>query len=324
MQDRTLSRRALLATAALGGAACVFRPSALAAQAQRLIAQRPSARVIVDNDFAGDPDGLIALAHQLLSPKTRVRLVTASALDPRLAGDLLKGRTAETGRGAALDLIRLIGRANPPPVLTGSELFDLAPSPAAKAIVAEALRDDPLPLFVTCGGPLTNVAAALRLRPEIALRMTLIWIGGGAYPDGGDEYNLATDRAAARYVIEESRVPLWQIPQDVYRDLQYSVAEMTADFRSISPLTRWLYERYTTLPAWVELGGALTMGDSPLVLLTALSGDSSDHQERPARRIKADLRYGEQVPNRMVRVYQRIDGRLMLADMLAAFRLHAQ
>ena len=34
------------------------------------IVQRPLARVIVDNDFAGDPDGLVALAHQLLAPAT--------------------------------------------------------------------------------------------------------------------------------------------------------------------------------------------------------------------------------------------------------------
>jgi hypothetical protein len=50
------------------------------------IAQQASCRVIVDNDFAGDPDGLVALAHQLLSPKARTVLVTTSALDAKLAG----------------------------------------------------------------------------------------------------------------------------------------------------------------------------------------------------------------------------------------------
>ena len=324
VNGRSLSRRALLGGAGAGGAALLLGASPLLAQASRLIPQRPSARVIVDNDFAGDPDGLIALAHQLLSPKTRVPLVTASALDPKLAGDQRRGRTAESGRQAALELIRLARLTTPPPVIVGGESFGLAPSPAARAIVAEAMRDDPLPLFVTCGGPLTNVAAALRLRPEIATRMTLVWIGGGAYPAGGPEYNLATDLAAARYVIEGSSVPLWQVPQDAYRQLQYSMAEMTADFRPISPLTRWLYERYTELPAWVELGGALTMGDSPLVLLTAVSGDSSRYRLTKARRVGADFRYGEEVPNRSIRVYESLDGRLMIADMLAAFRLAAR
>ena len=52
---------------------------------EREITQRVSARVIVDNDFAGDPDGLAALAHQLLSKKTETVLITVSGLDPELA-----------------------------------------------------------------------------------------------------------------------------------------------------------------------------------------------------------------------------------------------
>ena len=39
-------------------------------------------RVIVDNDWAGDPDGLVGLAHHLLSPSNRVDLITSSFLAP--------------------------------------------------------------------------------------------------------------------------------------------------------------------------------------------------------------------------------------------------
>jgi inosine-uridine nucleoside N-ribohydrolase len=118
-----------------------------------------------------------------------------------------------------------------------------APSEAAQAIVAEALRDDPRPLYFTCGGPLSNLAAALRLEPAIAARMTVVWIGGGPWPEGGWEYNLATDADAARYVIEQSTVPMWQVPQNAYRQMQYSIAEMTADLRPISDFSRWLAAR---------------------------------------------------------------------------------
>ena len=34
-------------------------------------------RVVLDNDWAGDPDGLVALAHHLLSPANRVDAVTS-------------------------------------------------------------------------------------------------------------------------------------------------------------------------------------------------------------------------------------------------------
>ncbi len=82
----------------------------------------------------------------------------------------------------ARELIRRLAIKTNQVVEAGSETFTLEPTTAARAIVAEAMRDDPMPLFVTCGGPLTNVAAALKLEPAIAKRMTLIWIGGGAYP----------------------------------------------------------------------------------------------------------------------------------------------
>src|SRR5437016_3166982 len=39
---------------------------------------KPRLRVIVDNDFGGDPDGLFQLAHQLLSSSTEVVGVIAS------------------------------------------------------------------------------------------------------------------------------------------------------------------------------------------------------------------------------------------------------
>jgi hypothetical protein len=315
------SRRGFLASAGAGLAWLPLGPTL--ARGERLIPQKASLRVIVDNDFAGDPDGLAALAHQLLSPKSRVTLVTASGLNPKFVEAALAGRSAEAGRTVALELIRRLDSETVPPVSAGSEAMSLESSPAARAIVAEAMRDDPLPLYLTCGGPLTNVATALRLEPAIAARMTVVWIGGGGYPAGGWEYNLATDEAAAREVIEQSHVPLWQIPQPAYRQAQFSIAEMTADLRPLSPFSRWLYERFTDPPDFLDLSGAWPLGDSPLVLLTALSSESSRYAERPARKIGSNGTYGEEVPGRTVRIYEQIDTRLMFADFLAQLRLHA-
>ncbi|WP_347304636.1 nucleoside hydrolase (plasmid) [Croceibacterium sp. TMG7-5b_MA50] len=302
-------RRAL--TLAGGGAGLLLARGALA-QAAAGIRLRPAARVIVDNDFAGNPDGLIALAHQVLSPTTIVPLVTCSPLDPQLAGPLA-GRSAAEAARLVGEMLPLADLPSDPQVVAGAEGFGggEGPSLAARAIVAEALRDDPLPLIVTCGGPLTNVAAALRLEPAIAARMTLIWIGGGGA--GEPEYNQRVDEGAARFVLEETAVPLWQVPQPAYRQLQFGMAEMEAAFRPLSPLTRWLYDRYTTLPDWVQLGGALAMGDTPMVLLSAIGGDSSTWREVPAG-----------PAGRTIRLYDRLDARLALADMLARFRLHAE
>lgn len=320
------SRRDALKMGAIAGV-MLLRPQSVLAQAVRHIPQRASARVIIDNDFAGDPDGLVALIHQLLSPKTRPVLITSSALEPRFTEAALRGRSAAAGAEAAAELISRAGLRNSPPIAAGTELprsNNAGPSAAARAIVAEAMRDDPLPLFFTCGGPLTNLADALALEPAIAGRMTLIWIGGGNYPAGGWEYNLATDADAARSVIEGSSLPLWQIPQAAYRQMQYPVSAMRSRLQPMSPFGAWLYDRFTTPPDFVDLSGTWPLGDSPLVLLTALSGESSHYDEQPARRILPDLAYGEPVPGRTIRVYDRLDSWLVFEDFLALMDLHGR
>lgn len=311
----------------LGALAAVPAAGALG-RALPTIGQQPAARVIVDNDFAGDPDGLIALAHQLLSPKARTVLVTASALDPKLAGmaGLPAGQTAAAGARLARELLRRLGLPGQPAVLAGAERFGAGAeqaTPAARAIVAEALRDDPLPLVLACGGPLTNVAAALRLDPSIAGRMLLVWIGGSSASEGGSEYNLSTDLAAARYVFEESRVPLWQVPDAEYKRFQVSVAELGTTLRPISPAARWLYDQYRQLPPFVRLGGSLTFGDSPLVSLTAFTPEPGQLVTRRARRILDDARYGAEIEGRDIRVCQGLDARLNFADFIALLRLNA-
>ncbi|WP_229464092.1 nucleoside hydrolase [Massilia sp. 9I] len=293
-----------------------------------VLAQHSAARVIVDNDFAGDPDGLVALAHQLLSPKTRAVLVTSSALDPKLAGaaGLDVTRTALAGAGLARALVDRIAPAVRPRIVAGAERFGMDPraNAAAHAIVAEALRDDPLPLMVACAGPLTNVAAALLLEPKIADRMTLMWIGGLAAPEGGTEYNLSTDLAAARTVLEQSAMPVWRVPAEEYRRFQVSVAELTNDFRRISPVARWLYDQYRKLPPLVQLGGTITFGDSPLVSLTTFDHAASLAVIRPVHKLLDDSRNGDEVQGRTIRVVQGLDPRLNFADLCALLRLHAR
>jgi len=57
----------------------------------------PRCRVIVDNDFSGDPDGLVGLAHHLLSPTNRVVAITSSFLNPKFP---VPAPRAEDGAGA--------------------------------------------------------------------------------------------------------------------------------------------------------------------------------------------------------------------------------
>ena len=314
-------RRQVLEGAALTFAATALPRGLLAAE--RHIPQRPSCRIIADNDYAGDPDGLVALAHQLLTPKARCVLITSSALDPKLACEVPAGTSARAGAEIADELVRRLCLPRTLIAAGAEQPGNLQGTAAARAIVAEAMRDDPLPLIFTCGGPLTNLAAALELEPAIATRMSVIWIGGGGYPDGGWEYNLATDIQAARKVLGHPRLAIRQVPQPAYRQMQMSVAEMRARMRPISPAAAWLYERFTSPPDFVDIGGAWPWGDTPTVLLGSVSSESSSFERQPARWIEDDCRYGKAIPGRTIEVATRLDSRLAIEDFLALLAVNA-
>ena len=265
-------------------------------------------RVVVDNDFAGDPDGILALAHHLLSPSNRVVAITSSFLNPQfVVPPATPGATARDGARLASDLLAELGLADPPPVVTGAEgPFAVGSrSPAADAIVAAAHEDSELPLFVVCGGPLTNVAAALELDPGIVDRLTLIWIGGSLDP-AAFEYNRDTDPAAAGAVFATAGLTIHQFPLETYRRCAYGVAELEADLPATGRLGAWLFDRFSSPPEWVRLGGVWPIGDSPPVLITALTTDSSTRSTE----------------NEGVTVYTDVDMRLLVGDMLAKLRLH--
>ncbi|MGY1602289.1 nucleoside hydrolase [Geodermatophilus sp. SYSU D00815] len=265
-------------------------------------------RVVLDNDWSGDPDGLVALAHHLLSPTNRVDAVTSSFLNP-----VFRSPESRAAAGAALaaELVELVGVPEPPAVHAGCDgpfgAGDTS-SAAADAIVAEARRDDPLPLFVVCGGPLTNVAQALHQAPDVVSRFTLVWIGGALDP-AAEEYNRDTDPAAAELVLGTPGLRLWQFPLETYRRCAYSVAELEGDLGGAGPVGQWLWRRFTELPLpdFVRLGGVWPLGDSPPVLVTALDDASSAHRATAAGRVYTD-----------------VDVRLLFGDLLAKLRLHAR
>lgn len=274
--------------------------------------QRPLCRVIVDNDFSGDPDGLAALAHHLLAPSNRVVLITSSFLNPSFPGP--PPPTAADGAALATQLVAVVGAGASPLVVAGNEqpftAWGTAHSAAAEAIVAEARRDDRLPLYLVCGGPLTNVAEALRQAPEIATRLTLVWIGG-SLQDGAFEYNRDTDPSAAASVFGVRELTIQQFPVEAYRRCAYSVAELEHDLGGSGRLGEWLWEHFTSPPDWAVIGGHWPLGDSPPLLVTALTDESSTYTET-----LAEPGCGAR------RLYTDVDFRLIVGDLMARLRLH--
>ncbi|MCI2238744.1 nucleoside hydrolase [Paenibacillus sp. TRM 82003] len=264
-------------------------------------------RVVVDNDWAGDPDGLVALAHHLLSPGNVVEAVTSSLLSP-LFGPPAGG----SARGAALaaELVDVVGGPAPAVHAGSDEPFDPArpPSEAATAIVRAARRQDPLPLVVVCAGPLTNVAEALHHDPRIAERMTLSWVGGSS--TGRPEYNRDTDEAAAAHVLGVPGLRRWQFPLETYRTCAWSVAQLEDVLDGCGPLGAWLWRRFVELPLpdGFEVDAVWPLGDSCPLVGTALSPESSTWLDEPDG----------------TRTCTRLDGQLVFGDMVALFRGHAR
>jgi inosine-uridine nucleoside N-ribohydrolase len=203
------------------------------------LAVRARCRVVLDNDWSGDPDGLVAVAHHLLSPANRVVAVTSSFLNPRFPASESK---AADGAAVAAELLDQLALPVQPAVYAGAELpiaAGAAASPASDAIVVEARREDGLPLYIACGGPLTNVAAAMQAAPDIAGRMTVLWIGG-SLADGRFEYNHDADPGAADLVLGHPELAVYQFPVETYRRCAYSVAELEMDLQAVTRSSRSL------------------------------------------------------------------------------------
>jgi inosine-uridine nucleoside N-ribohydrolase len=303
----------------------------------------PRARLIIDNDFGGDPDGLFQVAHHLLSPSVEVRGIIASKHYP--TGFYGHPGTPEHSReelDALLNVLKIEGKI---PVFKGAARAlepGLRPQDgdAARFIVEEAMRTDAqTPLFVVCGAGLGDLASACLIEPEIAQRITLVWIGGPEYPDHAYpppnashiEYNLGIDLVAAQVIFNSTAVPLWQVPRNAYRQTLVSMAEIENRLgREGSGRLSWhLRERLCDLMRRAEgkLGEAYALGDNPLVLLTALQSSweadpsSSSYTRLPCPRITDDGQYAANPDGRQIRVYHQLDTRLILEDMFAKFRL---
>ncbi|WP_237709098.1 nucleoside hydrolase [Sphingomonas elodea] len=301
----------------------------------------PRRRVIIDNDFSGDPDGLFQLAHHLASPATEVSLIIGSHIH---VGDFLdrSSTQAENAVRAVREMMGHMRLPRQPEVLAGRNAAprpDAAPeaTPAVRRILAEAMRDDTdLPLFYVAGAGLTEIAEALRLEPRIARRLTLVWIGGAEYaalnpslpPRTDPEYNATIDLAATRTVFNESAVEIWQVPRDAYRTMLISFAELDAGLEQAGALGRYLRAQLRrAVEATGTRGETYILGDSPLVTLTSLQSyfepdaSSSRYLIRPTPQIDERAGYAAVAGTRPMRVYTSIDTRLTFADMFAKFRL---
>lgn len=336
-----MDRRLFLASASAGLA---ISPALAAMETT----SRPAlARIIIDNDFAGDPDGLFQLAHHIFCRSLKFPMIIGSHLPATFSS----GHDARDSADMARALLAIIRPDGIPDPVAGSETpiksrKSWTPSAASAAIVREAMRTDATePLIYAAGAGLTDLALAWLSEPRIGRRLRLIWIGGNSHrglgnPDASfkePEFNFSIDRIAAQVIFNESDIEIWQVPSKSYRQMLFSTAELQ-ELGGVGRLGAFLIARIDAVPEMLsKIPGvppvsptqAYVLGDSPLVTLTALvppiapDPTSSVYTLLPTPLLMDDGSYAVNPAGRTMRVYTRIDAGLTFRDMEARFRLAA-
>lgn len=290
--------------------------------------------VIIDNDFAGDPDGLYALAHLMRSTSVDVKAIICSHLHENENWSQPGAPAPSTGIKEVKRLQEVMQSDWSAFTLKGSDtsLADLKTpnaSDGSNRIVIEALKHDASnPLFVLAGGGLTEIASAWLLNPDIETRIILIWIGGEEYPGTvptprkDAEYNTTIDINAAQVIFNQSNIPVWQIPRNTYRLCLISSAMLSARLRE-SATGQYLNAKLKRFIGSDKSAEAYVLGDNPLILLSALRTNwepdaSSSHFEWCDRPTVDDNGHFMFLTNdHKVRVYRSLDTYLIFEDMFA-------
>jgi purine nucleosidase len=279
-------------------------------------------RVIIDSDVKNEADDQFAVAHAVLSPSLDIRgIIPAHFGTERSDRSMLDSRDE-------LDLLLQMMDAEEVPVANGApeRLPDVSTpvdSPGARLIIDESRRRDAGPLFIGFLGPLTDMASALLLAPDIAhTDTTVIWIGGPPYGDREwrgtwPEFNLRNDIHAAN-VVFGSGIDIWQVPSNVYRLASVGYAELRRRVEPCGELGRYLAQTvvdFNTEHHRVAVESR-SLGDSPAIALMLDPWCASFRRQSPVR-FTDD---GNCVPSdrgEEVLVVEQIDVRFFLEDMFA-------
>lgn len=295
------------------------------------VPEKKKYRVIVHTDCKNEADDQFALAHHLMTPKFLIKGIIAGhfEMNPQEYG---KGNTAQASYDEILKVMDLMGVKGEYPVVKGvsramPDRETYLPSDGADMIITEAMKEDPHPLFVVFQGAITDLACAYLKEPRIAKGMTAVWIGGGAYPDGGFEFNLLQDVHAAN-VVFSSDIPLWQVPINVYKQPAVSLAELQYRVKPCGAIGEYLFrqmvefnDKTADIEQWPH-GESWGLGDQGTISVLLEERERMNWDARPAPLIGEKLEYIHGQQNRDIRVYHTLDTRLTMEDFYAKLALN--
>ncbi|HBP39022.1 MAG TPA: nucleoside hydrolase [Clostridiales bacterium] len=281
-------------------------------------------RVIISADAKNEIDDQYAIAYALLSPKIEVVGIAAAHFVIHRLPDSMERSYQEIE--CVLEKMGLLGQI---PVLRGApqnlahenEPID---SEAARFFIKQA-HTPGQPLYVLSTGAITDMASAYLLDPTISSGIeAAVWLGGNAFPEGGSEFNLANDVAAAN-VIMDSDLKFWLIPVNASIAMSVSYAEVVHRIKPCGAIGEYLTE-ITLAKGTQEIGPHeenRILWDIAGVSVV-LNPNLHRHHDINAPRFGEDMRYVAMNREHAIRVYDTIDARFTLEDLYAKYALFAR
>lgn len=157
-----------------------------------------------------------------------------------------------------------------PPLVEGEPKIKELDEDAAHFIV-RTVHKYPGEVVIWAGGPLTNIALALRLDPQVAtLAKSLVLMGSGMYADNGGingidgrrEFNWWFDPEAVRIVMRSPWKSITITPIDISVKTTVNPALKAAIAKSDSPVARYLTAYAVDSFMWDELSAAAMIDPS--------------------------------------------------------------
>jgi purine nucleosidase len=157
-----------------------------------------------------------------------------------------------------------------PPLVEGEPHIKALDESAANFIV-RTVHKYPGEVVIWAGGPLTNIALALRLDPKVAtLAKSLVLMGSGMYADNGGisgidgrrEFNWWFDPEAVRIVMRSPWKSITITPIDISVKTTVNPAVKTAIAKADTPVARYLTEYSVESFMWDELSAAAMIDPS--------------------------------------------------------------
>ncbi|MDO4650438.1 MAG: nucleoside hydrolase, partial [Eubacteriales bacterium] len=313
--------------------------------------------MIVHTDICNEADDPFAIMHHLLTPSENVEgiivghnewlmgtfmpsVAVQQGMDPEVfmkqiegngkqGGDLFTPRfgTMEKSYEEGMKILKLADMEEIP-LLRGSDREiqsdnpeDLPESEGADFIIERAKADDERPLYIALQGCLTDLAIAYLKDPSITDRVIALWIGGGEYPNGGDEFNLKQDLLAAR-VLFNCPMEIWQIPNNVYASMEFSLAELVDKISVCGEIGEYLCDemldfnmKLANSPGDFPHGETWAIGDNPTVSVLLQNNMLKGYHYEHAPYINDDYTYTMRGDSKLIRVYDSVDVRMTMSDL---------